>query len=107
MEGKDLPGQLVLVTWTDAHADVDGWIDVEDIEDEPCLVYSVGMMLDDPKTGHLSLAQSVTHGRIDSVIHIPRKMVVAVENLEPKNASTSTYPLPDRLLPEARDPQRL
>lgn len=100
MEGKDLPSQTVLVTWRDAHSDVDGWISIADIDPEPCICHSVGFLLEDVKPDHVSLAQTHNDGRVDSVIHIPRAMVLEVENLELRNGPSAARPTPHRGLPE-------
>ena len=100
MEGKDLPGRMVIVTWLDAHADVAGWMTLADIDPDPCIVYSVGFLLDGVKTDHVSLCQSSSDGRLDSVLHIPRAMVLEVENLEIDNGSARPHPTLNRGLPE-------
>lgn len=107
MEGKDLPGRLVIVTWHDAHADVSGWLTLSDIDPEPCVVHSVGILLEDAKAGHVSLCQSSSDGRLDSILHIPRLMVVEVETLEIGHGSTAAPSTPHRGLPEKGKPSWL
>lgn len=78
-----LEPDLVLVQWTDAHADRSGtWVRFDGIEDEPLIVSTVGVLL--PKTvkrGHLSIAQSYFDEFYDHVLHIPKKMVISIDRL--------------------------
>ncbi len=67
---------LVLVVWHDAHSLNHGWLTVEEIDDEPCEVHTVGYLIPDSKTGHVVVAQSInTNDGIDSVMAIPVAMV--------------------------------
>jgi hypothetical protein len=67
---------LVLVVWHDAFSMNDGWMTVEQIDDEPCVVHTVGYLIPDSKKNHVVLAQSVnTNDGIDSVMAIPVAMV--------------------------------
>jgi len=70
----------VLVVWHDAHAiNEGGWCEETDIDDEPCVVESLGWLLADRKRGHVVLAQSITNdGNLDSVLAIPVGMVQKV-----------------------------
>ena len=72
--------EIVVVKWHDAHADSAGtWVELSDIDPDPLLVTSVGVMLPtSTKPGHVSLTQSFADGLCDHVIHIPEKMVVDV-----------------------------
>jgi len=80
----------VKVIWKDAHSDADGWTDLDDLErdHEPYIVQSVGLLLfpgRGQKRKHISLAQSLTiDGHVDSVLHIPKPMVLEVVNLTPE-----------------------
>jgi len=67
----------VFIVWHDAHAiNEGGWCDVKDIDDEPCIVQTVGWLLADAKDGHVVIAQSITDdGGLDSVLAIPVGMV--------------------------------
>jgi hypothetical protein len=67
---------LVLVIWHDAFAITDTWIEVEDIDDEPCVTHSVGWLLPDAKKDHVVICQSTnSEDTIDSVLAIPVAMV--------------------------------
>lgn len=80
---KSADMRLVVVLWRDAHADGDSWISVDEIEDEPYIVESVGFVLEAVKSGHISLCQSLAddEGVVDHVLHIPNEMVVDIINL--------------------------
>ena len=75
--------KAVLVLWHDAHADVTSWTPMDEVGDDgPYVVESVGWLLQPGQGGkrnHLSLAQSRGQDeKIDSVLHIPQRMVVEV-----------------------------
>lgn len=76
-------GEMLRVLWRDAHAVTDTWTAPEEIDSEPCMVWSVGFVLPDCKPGHLVLAQSVIadHGNVDHVLAIPVAMVAKMETL--------------------------
>lgn len=72
-----------LITWRDAHAVTHTWTQVDELDDEPCIVRSVGWLLPNVKSGHLVLAQShiETAGDVDHVLAIPAGMVIEVTRL--------------------------
>jgi|LakMenE18May11ns_1017448.scaffolds.fasta_scaffold9302637_2 hypothetical protein len=100
----------VLVIWNDAHAGTSTWERIEDLVDnEPYEVKSVGFLMTTKaggKRSHVSITQSWSaDGCVDSVLHIPAKMVVRVINLaeetyEYLNKTGTNSPA----LPEARNP---
>jgi hypothetical protein len=68
--------KVAVVRWHDAHADFNGsWVHEKDIDPDPLEVLSVGVVLDEVKPGHVSIAQSYTSGICDHVLHIPDAMV--------------------------------
>jgi hypothetical protein len=76
----------VLVIWNDAHAGTSTWERIEDLVDnEPYEVKSVGFLMTTKaggKRSHVSITQSWSaDGCVDSVLHIPAKMVVRVIDL--------------------------
>jgi hypothetical protein len=96
----------VLVIWNDAHAGTGTWEFIEDLVDnEPYQVKSVGFLLAPKagnKRGHVSITQSWSaDGCVDSVLHIPAKMVVRVINLAEETdeylnkTGTNSTPLPE------------
>jgi len=69
----------VLVVWHDAHSLADGWCELSDIGEEPCVVETVGWLLAERKKNHLVVAQSITSDdALDSVLSIPVGMVVSL-----------------------------
>ena len=77
---------LVCISWHDAHAD-SRWIEVTEIDNEPYLVTSIGYLMPKAKKGHVSLAQSFgADGFVDSVLHIPRGMVVSSTIIAPADS---------------------
>jgi len=70
---------IVCVTWHDAHSE-DGWQEIDEINNEPCVVRTVGYLIDNSKAGHVVIAQSLIEGTdtIDAVLYIPVAMVVAI-----------------------------
>lgn len=66
---------LAIVVWHDAHADGDSWVLEEEIDPNPAVAVSVGLILDYAKPGHLTIAQSHVHGHFGTLIHIPEAMV--------------------------------
>jgi hypothetical protein len=74
--------KIVIVVWSDAHSEPT-WMDESEIDNDPYLVHSVGFKLRRCKKGHLSIAQSVTDdGNIDHVIHIPKAMIVSMQEFK-------------------------
>ena len=76
----------VLVIWNDAHAGTSTWERIEDLVDnDPYEVKSVGFLMSTKaggKRNHVSITQSWSADScVDSVLHIPAKMVVRVINL--------------------------
>jgi len=80
---KSASMRIVVVVWRDAHADGGSWLSVDEIEDEPYIVESVGFVLEGVKSGHVSICQSLgdDDGVVDHVLHIPDGMIVRVTNL--------------------------
>lgn len=77
----------VLVIWHDAHAGTGTWEFIDDMNDqEPYVVRSVGFLLESKfgkKRAHISITQSISQeGCVDSVLHIPVKMVQKIINLD-------------------------
>lgn len=77
----------VIVIWHDAHASASQWEHEDDLNDnEPYEVQSIGFLLSTNtggKRNHVSILQSRSHeGFVDSILHIPKKMVVQTINLE-------------------------
>jgi len=74
--GADSVVQPVLVVWHDAFADTTSWVQPGEIDDEPCIVKSVGFLVPEAKKGHVTLAMSSnSHDFIDTLLHVPVGMV--------------------------------
>lgn len=76
------PITLVMVTWHDAHAANEAWTTVAELDPEPCVVLSVGILVPEGKPGHLVIAQSahsyedgIEEGSVDSLLCVPVEMV--------------------------------
>jgi hypothetical protein len=76
---KELP--VCIVLWEDAHAGSSySWTVVDDIDPDPYLVVSVGVMLDESvKPGHVTIIQSYVNECCDGLLHIPLAMVKEVK----------------------------
>lgn len=74
---------MVLVVWHDAHSNVTGWEEIDEIDNEPCVVETVGWLIPDAKRGHVVVAQSWIRDSetIDSVLSIPVGMVQQIQIL--------------------------
>jgi hypothetical protein len=72
-----LDAPLVFVEWHDAHAGGSNWMSIEEIEPEPCVVWTAGFLLPSAKPGHVAIAQSLADsGDFDSPLYIPADMVI-------------------------------
>ena len=100
----------VLVIWHDAHAGTSQWTRLDEMEDDgPYEVRSIGFLLDKRSGGkakHVSITQSWTpEACVDSVLHIPVKMVqqviylLEVPNEHPGAVSKSDLQVPDPMHP--------
>jgi len=74
--------QVVIVEWDDAHSDPGTWISGDELEQEPCRVSTVGILMPSAKLGHVVVAQSVHslgqddyEPQFDSILCIPVGMV--------------------------------
>lgn len=74
----------VRVTWADSHSvEADGWLMVDNLDDGPCVVRTVGWLLTGAKAGHVSVALSEDeNGMVRDVFHIPVGMVVELAALD-------------------------
>ena len=65
------------------YAATDTWCAIEEIDDEPCVVESLGYLLHEAKPDHLLIAQSIIadHDEVDGVLAIPTAMVKRIDSL--------------------------
>ena len=78
------PHRVLYARWIDAHALVDSWCPIADIDDlAPRNIETVGFHIDGLKPGHLVLAQSADAdiASVDHVIAIPVAMLRQVVDL--------------------------
>jgi hypothetical protein len=73
--------EAVLIEWIDAHADANGWCDRDDLDTEPRIITTVGIVLRNVKPQHLTVALSVDEEKVDSVISIPTAVIKRVVRL--------------------------
>jgi hypothetical protein len=73
--------EAVLIEWIDAHADANGWCDRDDLDTEPRVITTVGIVLRNVKPQHLTVCLSVDEEKVDSVISIPLAVVKRVVHL--------------------------
>lgn len=67
---------FVEVTWHDAFAFRDRWLEDSEIDEEPMVVRSVGWLLPDRKPNYVTLVQSINSDDImDGLLFIPCAMV--------------------------------
>jgi hypothetical protein len=74
--------QIVRLTWHDAHSVGSGWQSIDEIDDDACVVESVGILLPESKDKHVVLCQSITDtDSIDHILAVPVAMVVHLQVL--------------------------
>jgi hypothetical protein len=77
--------QLIQVTWHDAHAVAETWTTRDDVDDEPCVVTSIGYLIAGVKANHVVISQSLIVGEsnhMDHVIAIPNGMIKRIDRLK-------------------------
>ena len=73
---------IVLIVWHDAHADTNTWIEKSDIDTNPCVVVSCGILLPETKPDHIVLSQSLnSYEQYDCVLSVPVAMVQSMRVL--------------------------
>jgi hypothetical protein len=72
----------VKVTWHDAHSLMTSWQEFDEIDQEPCVVETIGYLLHNAKGGHVVVAQSINNAEnYDSLICIPEGMVKSIVHM--------------------------
>ena len=70
----------VEVVWHDAHEVPGTWIEVAEIDIEPCVVKTYGIIIPNAKKDHTVIAGSYTsEGMLSDVTAIPNGMVISVK----------------------------
>ena len=79
---------MVRIMWTDAQGDAHGWTHVSELDGHPCVVTTVGHLIEPPpRPNHYTVALSFygghdgTERQCDSVVHVPCGMVHVVTDL--------------------------
>ena len=73
---------FVEITWHDAHADTATWIEKDEIDQNPCVVVSCGILIPEAKPDHIVLVQSLnSYDQIDCVLSVPVAMVQSMRVL--------------------------
>ncbi len=76
----------VEIVWHDAHADTTSWIELDDIDDDPCVVVSVGQLLASAKKDHVVICQSSnSQEQLDCVLCVPVGMIKSMRVLGTAN----------------------
>ena len=74
--------QRVELIWHDAHTLSATWMHIDEIDEEPCVVATIGYLIPDSKPDHIVVAQSVNSiDHLDSVIAVPVAMVKKLTTL--------------------------
>ena len=72
----------VCVTWHDAHAEENAWGDLDDIDQEPCVIQTIGFLIADAKPGHVVITHSLAaDGDCYGIFCIPLGMVQSLRIL--------------------------
>ena len=76
--------KMVRVWWHDAHTVASEWMDLAEIESDPCLCVSVGFLVPNAKPGHVVLVLNTAHDYAfgGDGVAIPNEMVQSVEELQ-------------------------
>jgi hypothetical protein len=73
---------FVEIVWHDAHADTNTWIEKDEIDSNPCVVVSCGILLPETKADHIVLSQSLnSYDQYDCVLSVPVAMVQSMRVL--------------------------
>lgn len=85
---------LIYITWHDAHSPSgENWISLSDLLPAPCVVETVGWLIEGVLDNHLVVAQSYNDSEMyDNLIAIPAAMVVSVRNLLPAVSNGAKLP---------------
>jgi len=75
--------KIVELTWLDAHAE-NAWMDIEELDQEPYIVRTIGWLMTDAKPDHVVVAQSIgVDHSVDGVLCVPVGMVVKIKIVLP------------------------
>lgn len=79
-----MKAQLIHIVWHDAHSISESWTSKSDIENEPCIVSSVGWLIPRAKHDHVVIAQSMIleQDHLDNLLAIPVGMIKQINRLK-------------------------
>lgn len=73
---------FIEIVWHDAHADTSTWMEKDEIDPNPCVVVSCGILFPDAKSDHVVLGQSLnSYEQVDCVLSIPVAMIQSMRVL--------------------------
>lgn len=72
---------MVEVMWRDCHSLTDGWTLLSDLDTHERIIRSVGFVIEDAKTDHLVIVQSIDDEHVDNAIAIPNAVLISVRPL--------------------------
>ena len=83
------PNRYVRITWTDCQGDAHGWTPVDELDKRPCVITTVGILVEPPpRPGHTTVALSTYGGHepgevvhVDSVVHLPDVCIHSIDSL--------------------------
>lgn len=71
---------VAMVEWRDAYSYNEQWKAVDEIDQEPIIVQSVGFLMPEAKEGYVVIAQSDDgEGELDGFLFIPSGMVIRIQ----------------------------
>jgi len=71
---------VAMVEWRDAYSYNEQWKAVDEIDQEPIIVQSVGFLMPEAKEGYVVIAQSDDgEGELDGFLFIPSGMVIRLQ----------------------------
>ena len=77
----------VCITWADSHDIGGGWMELDQLDTEPCIVTTVGYLAGGAKAGHVTVVQSIADdGTVRHAFAIPVGMVLDVVALDGSGA---------------------
>jgi hypothetical protein len=87
LERSTSVNRYVRIVWTDCQGDAHGWTPVDELDKRPCVITTVGMLVEPPpRPGHTTVALS-TYGhdgevpQVDSVVHLPDVCIHSIDDL--------------------------
>lgn len=85
-KGEASDYQAVIVHWSDAHCGLQGWLELDEFDDDgDCIVTTCGFLIPEGEPGskknHVTIWQTITGGEGIHPFHIPTPMVKSIVHL--------------------------